>query len=184
MMIGEGEERKRTVGELLRAERARKKLSLDEVSLKTKISKRLIKCIEENRFSELPSPVSLKGFLKIYSEFLGLDPDPLMKELTEMNVLSGGPRLKLTHSIDNKSAVTPGASWSRYWAYGAAALVALLFIYIVILMAPRPRREALRPAERTVSPVATGEVAPSPAAPAPVAPAPSRTPAPPPAVPR
>ena len=130
----EMEERKRTVGETLRAERAKKRLSLDEISLKTRISKRIIKCIEEDKFSEVASPVSLKGFLKIYCDFLGLPFDPILNELKEMNILGKGPDLKLTHRLDKTSVVAPNQMNVRYGLIAAAAAAAGLLLFLMFSM--------------------------------------------------
>lgn len=62
-----------TVGEVLKNKRKNLRRSLDLVSADTKIQKRFIKYIESNEFSPFESEVFLKGFIKIYAEYLGLD---------------------------------------------------------------------------------------------------------------
>ena len=62
-----------TVGEVLKNKRKNLRKSLDLVSANTKIQKRFIKYIESNEFSPFESEVFLKGFIKIYAEYLGLD---------------------------------------------------------------------------------------------------------------
>lgn len=62
-----------TVGEVLKNKRKNLRKSLDLVSADTKIQKRFIKYIESNEFSPFESEVFLKGFIKIYAEYLGLD---------------------------------------------------------------------------------------------------------------
>ncbi len=165
--MAEPEERKKTVGEILRAERAKKKLTLDEVSFKTKISKRLIKCMEENKFSELPSPVALKGFLKIYSEFLGIPFEPLAAELKELSILDRKPALKISRPIEAK----PGMMGNRpsdlkYVAYAVSGLAVLLVALILIAVATscshrEPPKTKIAPAV-----VPTTEAAPAKSAPA------------------
>lgn len=62
-----------TVGEVLKNKRKNLRKSLDLVSADTKIQKRFVKYIESNEFSPFESEVFLKGFIKIYAEYLGLD---------------------------------------------------------------------------------------------------------------
>lgn len=62
------------LGELLRTERQRKGLSVEEVAEKTKISIANINAIEEGRKDSLPHPVYAKGFVKNYAKLLDLDP--------------------------------------------------------------------------------------------------------------
>lgn len=60
-------------GDKLREIRMEKKLSIDQVARETKISKKYLDAIEENDFSIFPSETYLIGFLRSYTEYLGLD---------------------------------------------------------------------------------------------------------------
>jgi cytoskeleton protein RodZ len=63
------------IGDLLRRERQKQGLSVDELMERTKISRRVILAIEEGQQSGLPHPVYAKGFVKTYAGILGLDPE-------------------------------------------------------------------------------------------------------------
>lgn len=54
-------------GLFLQQTRKARALSLHDVAERTKISSHKLKCIEEQRFEELPAPVYLRGFLKEFS---------------------------------------------------------------------------------------------------------------------
>jgi cytoskeletal protein RodZ len=60
-------------GTRLKKVRLEKGLSLEEVHKKTKVHLDILKAIEEDRLINI-SPVYIKGFLKIYCKFLGVDP--------------------------------------------------------------------------------------------------------------
>ncbi|MCX5695578.1 MAG: DUF4115 domain-containing protein [Candidatus Omnitrophica bacterium] len=62
-----------SVGERLKKIRLNKGLSLEEVNKKTRIHPNILKAIEGDGLTNL-SPIYLKGFLKIYCKFLGVDP--------------------------------------------------------------------------------------------------------------
>lgn len=64
-------------GELLRNARESFGHSLEDAAEATKISKTYLRALEENRFQELPSPAYLKGFLRIYANYLKLNADDL-----------------------------------------------------------------------------------------------------------
>ncbi len=64
-------------GKRLKEVRLKKGLSLEEAHKKTKINLNILKAIEEDNLANL-SPVYLKGFLKIYCNFLGVDPKDYM----------------------------------------------------------------------------------------------------------
>lgn len=68
----------KTVGQILLAERKRKKWTLDEVQKFTKIHPEYIKALEVDDYSVFQGKVHAKGFLKIYAEFLELNVDELM----------------------------------------------------------------------------------------------------------
>lgn len=70
-----------SIGDILRARREEKKLSIADISAETKINKKYLQALENNNYLLLPSPVFAKGFLKAYSNFLGLDTKALVDEL-------------------------------------------------------------------------------------------------------
>jgi cytoskeletal protein RodZ len=61
-----------TAGELLQETRIRKKLTLADVSLGTKIKPAFLSAIEKGEYHKLPSPSYAHGFVKNYAEFLGI----------------------------------------------------------------------------------------------------------------
>ncbi len=70
--------RMETLGDTLRKERIRLKKNLSNISLDTRIDIKKLKAIEENNLSSFESPVSTKGFIKIYAEYLKLDPEKVL----------------------------------------------------------------------------------------------------------
>ena len=62
-----------SIGAKLKELRQSKGLSLEDAHKKTKIHLNILKAIEGDSLTNL-SPIYLKGFLKIYCKFLGLDP--------------------------------------------------------------------------------------------------------------
>jgi len=67
-----------TLGETLRAARQAKGASLEDVEALTKIRVRYVEALEEERFDELPNPVYVRGFLRNYALYLGLDPQEVL----------------------------------------------------------------------------------------------------------
>lgn len=68
----------RTVGQVLRARRVEKQLSLNDVSSATKITSDYLRLIEADCFQDLSSFATARGFIKNYAEFLGLDTDSVL----------------------------------------------------------------------------------------------------------
>ena len=63
----------RTVGEILSEARRNKSVSLEDAEKATKIRVKFLKAIEADDFSRMPSLSYSKGFVKNYSEYLGLN---------------------------------------------------------------------------------------------------------------
>ncbi len=70
-----------TIGHILKTERTKKKISLDEIYVKTKISPKVIALIEEDKLDELPNPSYSKYFIRTYAKFLGLNPQEIALKL-------------------------------------------------------------------------------------------------------
>lgn len=66
------------IGEaLIRAREARGR-TLDDAERDTRISRHYLQALEDERFDLTPAPVYARGFLRSYSQYLGIDPDPLL----------------------------------------------------------------------------------------------------------
>lgn len=66
------------LGLYLKQVRESKKLTIDKVIEDTFIMKKFILAIEDDDFSSFPGEAYLKGFLRNYGEYLGLDPSDLI----------------------------------------------------------------------------------------------------------
>jgi cytoskeletal protein RodZ len=60
-------------GERMRRERELRGVSLEEISLSTKISKRHLEELERENFDALPGGIFNKGFVRAYARYLGID---------------------------------------------------------------------------------------------------------------
>jgi hypothetical protein len=61
------------IGNSLREARVRQHLELTEIELATKIRGRYLRALEEENFEALPAQTYVKGFLRTYADYLGLD---------------------------------------------------------------------------------------------------------------
>jgi cytoskeletal protein RodZ len=62
-----------TFGEELRRERVVRDISLEEISIATKISVRLLDALERSDLTRLPAPAFTRGFIRAYANHLGID---------------------------------------------------------------------------------------------------------------
>lgn len=61
------------IGNSLREARVRQRLEHRDVELATKIRARYVRALEQEEFAILPGDTYIKGFLRAYADFLGLD---------------------------------------------------------------------------------------------------------------
>jgi cytoskeleton protein RodZ len=64
-----------SLGEFLRRERELRHVTLDDIAERTKISRRYLEAIEEDRYDRLPGEAFVRGFIRSYAQFVGLDPE-------------------------------------------------------------------------------------------------------------
>lgn len=69
-----------TFGENLRREREMRGVTLEEISESTKISTRMLKALEADRFSDLPGGIFTRNFIRAYAQYLGLDEEHALAE--------------------------------------------------------------------------------------------------------
>ncbi|MHB2025785.1 MAG: helix-turn-helix domain-containing protein [Elusimicrobiota bacterium] len=72
-----------TAGRILREARVRKGDTLNEASRGTRVPKKLIEAIEENRREDFAAPIYFSGFLKIYCDYLSVDFDSLWDDASK-----------------------------------------------------------------------------------------------------
>ena len=67
-----------SLGSLLRRAREERNIDLDEAVRATRIRRQNLEALENDEWSKLPSEVFVKGFLKSYAGFLGLDKEMVL----------------------------------------------------------------------------------------------------------
>lgn len=86
-------------GELLKSERTRKNLSVQDVAFALKLSPKIITAIESGETESLPAKTFIRGFVKSYAQFLKIDVDQVMRQFQE--------EMGSTHPMPKGTAVTP-----------------------------------------------------------------------------
>src|SRR5215813_6914542 len=98
------------IGNSLREARMRQGLDYPQVELATKIRAKYIRALEEDEFETLPSGTYIKGFMRSYADFLGLDGQLYVDEYNSRHVADGyydepiqrRPRSHRDRSIEKK----------------------------------------------------------------------------------
>jgi cytoskeleton protein RodZ len=74
-----------SIGQVLKQEREERRLSLEEVSSTTRIPRRALQSLEEDRFEDLPSGVFVRGFIKAYASAVDIDAEDVLAHFDEQN---------------------------------------------------------------------------------------------------
>ena len=77
------------IGSSLREARLRQALDLPEVEQATKIRAKYLRALEDEEFDQLPAQTYVKGFLRSYAEYLGLDGQLYVDEFNSRYVVDG-----------------------------------------------------------------------------------------------
>jgi cytoskeletal protein RodZ len=129
------------LGRLLTQARQTRGLTLEAAERDTRIARRYLEALEREDFNALPAQVFARGFLRSYSQYLGLDPAqvlPLMpREGPE-------PRIQALPEIQEREATSINASWIIF----AVLLLAVLLIGFALFRAASPPSST-----RTATPV-------------------------------
>jgi cytoskeletal protein RodZ len=108
------------VGAFLKEVRESKEISLEKAAAHTKISILHLKAIEENNWESLPASPYVKGFLRIYATYLGLDPARIIEQYET--------------ELKEKKALPPPAPKKKDWPKGLFWFVVLLLVSVSIIL--------------------------------------------------
>ena len=188
-------EQTETLGSLLRRARQDKRVALEVAAKDTRIHATTLKALEEDVRDELPAEVFTRGFIKIYAQYLGLDPDAMLRLYLQRR----GEKTAIPNEKVNAQEVLAGETMAEAPSFHAerhlftAAVVILVSLILYLgykITAPPPEPpapaqiaeprlpprlalpETLPPAEKTAT--ASQDVAPAATIPAaPPAPVPT-----------
>ncbi len=134
-------------GEKLKLEREKRAITLEQISLSTKIGTRMLQALEEDKFNQLPGGVFNRGFVRAYARHVGLDED---QTIADYLLASGdSPRPDPTAAIDEADlAEAPESSPSRPIPWGLVAAV-LLLAGLALLLWNRRQHKRDMPQETT-----------------------------------
>jgi hypothetical protein len=119
------------IGNSLREARVRQQLELTEVELATKIRARYLRALEEETFEALPAQTYVKGFLRTYADYLGLDGQLYVDEFNSRYGIDGEePREPVV--VRRTSTLRPQhRRMERRWVLFALAGIAALFAFTI-----------------------------------------------------
>ena len=114
---------KRSFGEILKSEREIREVTLNEVTVATRIPPRFLEAFEREEWEKLPGGVFNRGFVRAIARYLGLNEETL---LSEYDLAYGEQKAAASALIENPIPTPPK------WIVAVAALGIVVVIAAVI----------------------------------------------------
>lgn len=127
-------------GEKLRREREKRSITLEQISMATKIGTRMLHALEEDRFNQLPGGIFNKGFVRAYSRHLGLDEDQTVAEYLEASGDAPPVQPELPAEEPVRRIEAGADVPSRQLPWGAFAAILLLAALALSIWSQRQKR--------------------------------------------
>lgn len=125
------------IGQKLRAAREAKGLTLDDLQQATKIQKRYLIAIEDEKFDELPGDFYVRAFVKQYANTVGLDGTALLKdyddELPETKTADYSEHL--SQAVETRAGKRQPQLEQVSWARRYLPTIIIAVVVVVILAA-------------------------------------------------
>jgi cytoskeletal protein RodZ len=147
------------LGERFRAAREARGLSLSDVADQIRIRSLYLAAIEEENWSTIGAPVYVRGFLRTYARFLGIDPEEAVAAFGRVQPGGAGSPGAPSRDAGDESAGRRRGS-ILIWVAG---VVAVLLIAFVVYNELTMRQAQTVAGETTPAPTATAEATASPA---------------------
>jgi cytoskeleton protein RodZ len=117
------------IGNSLREARLRQALDFPQIEQATKIRSKYLRALEEEQFEVLPAQTYVKGFLRSYAEYLGLDGQLYVDEFNSRYVRG---------EVDEEAPLAPrggGGGWGRRQSPMATSAVIVVLAIVGVVTA-------------------------------------------------
>ncbi|MGM0507835.1 MAG: helix-turn-helix domain-containing protein [Fusobacteriota bacterium] len=115
-------------GEILKKERKKQGLTIEDVAQETKIQKRYLRDIESGNLNDIPGGVYVKGFLKNYAEYLKMEKSEIMENYQEYLELKEKKESVVEEIGSKKNSFQPEVfNKLKIGIIGVIALVVIVF---------------------------------------------------------
>ena len=125
-----------SIGNILRTERETQGRTLTEVSKAVYIKTKYLSALEEENFAAIPGEVYVKGFIRAYASYLGMDGEELVAQYD-------GPSESILLQKESLTAVTEGGkgrrrrrrkavSWPEITIIVGVILFILLIVWLIV----------------------------------------------------
>ncbi|MFH0879742.1 MAG: helix-turn-helix domain-containing protein [Lentisphaerota bacterium] len=169
-----------SLGQQFKTARTKKKVTPSQAASATRMKVQLIEAMERDDFSRMAAPTYARGFIRLYAEYLGLDPAPLVQSYMDRFAPAPKPNLPVAPIIAVPEEQEPGPparprlslnlhfKWPKIWSnirwpqitISKPAMLAVFGVILAVLAvvwlinrepASQPERVPARAVEKAVS---------------------------------
>ena len=149
-------------GEKLKKAREKRSITLEQISLSTKIGTRMLQALEDDKFGQLPGGIFNKGFVRSYARFVGLDEDQTVADYLEAS--GEAPPPSPEQGSDPRPVLIesrPSPSASKPLPWGLFAAILLVVALVLSVWSRRQHKPEHPPAPPTETHKPTGTISPA-----------------------
>jgi cytoskeletal protein RodZ len=146
------------IGTRLKKERLKQGLSFEEAHSDLKIHPNVLRELEEGEISDSLGDIYIKGFIRKYADYLGLQPDKVLGDHSEDSVTNGAPDDSFLLDIEKNKKLAPIAQKNRFEdtvlpiiTLVTVIVAAFLAVYAGYKFIERFRRPPSPPAKQSTS---------------------------------
>jgi cytoskeletal protein RodZ len=162
-----------SLGERFRAAREQRGLTLSDVAEHVRIRSVYLAAIEEENWKAIGAPVYIRGFLRTYARFLGLDPEEAVADFNSSHGGAAGGPAAPAPSSRYETRPQGGSLAPLIWVAG---IIAVALIGFVVYLAVTPPKTAPQVAVNTSAQPAAPSLTNGSATAMPMSPTPSPSP--------
>jgi cytoskeleton protein RodZ len=123
---------KQTLGEALRTARERKRVRIAQVATETRIPRDRLEALEANALEKFPDDVYIKGNIRNYAIYLGVDPDRAIELYRRARPEAA--KVRPLQTVTTHRRITPAALYALVVVLLLIALlVGLLALHVLVL---------------------------------------------------
>ena len=112
-----------SLGQYLKRQRELRKIALEEISRESKIHLNFLIALEMDRYEQLPGKAFVRGFLKAYAEYVGLDFNDILLRYDLQ-------QQKMNHEEKAEADFFDTAKRQPRWKYFAIATVLVILVVL------------------------------------------------------
>lgn len=117
----------KSIGEILKEERQRHRLSIEKLAQKTRIKVKYLKALEANQFIKLPAATFVKGYIKTYASVLGFDHQPLIA------ILRRDFKESVKGQLVPREFMKPILKKRQFWGSASFVVLGLAVIFLTLI---------------------------------------------------